>query len=41
MPKEVYNHMCLAVIMMDFVYEKYGNYYSQVFKRNSKYIENK
>ena len=34
-----YNHTCLAVISLDFVLNKGGNYYLQVFLKECKYIE--
>ena len=38
-PKEGSNYTYLAVIIIDFVLTKYGNYYLQVFLKEYKYIE--
>ena len=38
-PKVDFNHICLAVIGLDSAIKKYEDYYSQVFLKESKYIE--
>ena len=35
------NHICLAVISLDFALKKDDNYYLQVFLKERKYIEKK
>ena len=36
-----FNHTCLAVIMINSVFKKDGNYYPQVFLKKCKYNEKK
>ena len=40
-PKADSNHICLAVISLDFALKKDENYYPQVFLKECKYIEKK
>ena len=40
-PKVDSNHTCLAVISLDSALKKDGNYYSQVFLKECKYIQKK
>ena len=39
MPNAGSNNTCLAVITIDFVLEKYENYYPQVYLKECKFIE--
>ena len=41
MPKADSNYTCLAVMLIDFVIKKDGNYYPQVFLKDCKYTEKK
>ena len=40
-PKVNSNHTCLAVISLDSALNKDGNYYSQVFLKECKYLKKK
>ena len=40
-PKADSNHICLAVISLDFALKKDENYYPQIFLKERKYIEKK